>query len=318
MGRFWFKFISICAAVAVVISVLEVLSYSSDYSMPVARLTDSDTYLTHMDGPNWIVPLIEKVKKDDGSRILLLGDSVSRQMFLDVADINDEVCVAPAISPFTMCGQYVLARLYLENHRDASDVYLIMVPMDDVMTDFDTGYAYQYVVMPLVETETLEMLDPDTIDELRYLFGEKFMQPNIVRKIDNSGLNRKLYLNYVKKHVKNDQEHLLEDSVYIRYLKKIKKLCDDNDVRLHFMPAPVPDLDTYHKIVNDLAPTYFEETGLDEMFPEYLGMVNYYPEEMFSDRVHFGGKYDSREEYNKIIREMYGNTGLVEHLKLED
>ncbi len=318
MRRFWLKFISICAAVAVVMSLFEVLSYSDDYSMPVARITDSDTYLTHMDGPDWIVPLIKKVQKDDGSEILLLGDSVCRQMFMDVADINEEVCVVPAISPFTMCGQYILTKLYLDNHRDATDVYLIMVPMDDVMIDFDIGFAYQYVVMPLVETDTLDMLDPDTVNELTYLFGEEFMRSDIVRKVDNSGLNRKLYLNYVKKHVKNDYEHSLEDSVYIRYLKKIKKLCDDNGVRLHFMPAPVPDMDTYHEITDNLAPAYFAETGLDEIFPDYLGMVKYYPEEMFSDGVHFGGKYDSREEYNKIIREMYGATGLVDHLNLGD
>ena len=88
-------------AIVVLLTGFEILSYDDDYSMPIARLTYSDTYLTHMDGPDWIVPLIDKVQEKDDSHILLLGDSVGRQMFMDLADINDDVCVAPAIAPFT-------------------------------------------------------------------------------------------------------------------------------------------------------------------------------------------------------------------------
>jgi hypothetical protein len=295
----------------------EVLSYDDDYSMPIAKLTYSDTYLTHMDGPDWIVPLIEKVQEKDGSHILLLGDSVGRQLFIDLADINDEVCVAPAIAPFTVCGQYVLTRLYLDNHPDATDVYLVMVPMDDVSKNFNIEYAYQYVVMPLVETDTLGLLDGSTVDELRYLFGSRFMERPVVERIDNSGLNRKLYLNWIKDHVKNDYPHSLEESVYVSYLKKISGLCSEKGVTFHLLPAPVPDADVYHRTVEEKAPEYFESAGLDILFPDYLSNVRYYPEEMFSDGVHFGGRYEDQSVYNGIIREMYGYSGLTDHLKLE-
>ena len=33
---------------------------------------------------------------------------------------------------------------YLDNHPDATDVYLVMVPMDDVSRNFNIEYAYQY------------------------------------------------------------------------------------------------------------------------------------------------------------------------------
>lgn len=315
--RFSVKIIIFISMIAVLLTGFEVLSYNEDYSMPVARITHSEIYLTHMDGPGWIVPLIDKVREEDDSHILLLGDSVARQMFMDLQNINDEVCVVPAIAPFTMCGQYVLTKLYLENHPDATDVYLVMVPMDDISTDFTLDYAYQYVVMPLVETDTLGLLDGKTIDELEYLFGRNFMKRPIVERIDGSGLNRKLYLNYIKDHKKNDYPHTLEESVYVSYLKKIAALCEENDVNFHFLPGPVPDMSEYHDIVDEKASEYFAETGLDKMFPDYLGSVRYYPEDMFADGVHFGGFYEEREQLNKVIVEMYGYSGLLDSLKLE-
>ena len=317
MNKFALKLLIITILIILFLAGFEVLSYDDDYSMPIARMTYSDTYLTHMDGPDWIVPLIDRVQERDKSHILLLGDSVGRQMFIDLGDINDEVCVAPAIAPFSMAGQYVLTKLYLDNHPDATDVYLVMVPMDDVSKNFNIEYAYQYVVMPLVETDKLELLDENTVDELGYIFGERFMELPVVERIDKSGLNRKLYLNYIKSYAKNDYPHTLEESVYVSYLKKIASLCSGRNVTFHFLPAPVPDMDTYHSIVSELAPEYFEMTGLDKLFPDYLDHVKYYPEEMFTDGVHFGGPYENQSVYNDIISEMYGYSGLTEVLKFE-
>ena len=100
MRAFWVKLFTVAAVILLITGIIEVLSYDDDYSMPIAKLTESDTYLTHMDGPDWIVPLIEKVSAEDESHVLLVGDSVCRQMFIDIMDINKETCVAPAISPF--------------------------------------------------------------------------------------------------------------------------------------------------------------------------------------------------------------------------
>lgn len=317
MRRFIVKFIIIVFLITIILTGFEVLSYNDNYSMPIARLTYSDTYLTHMDGPDWINPLIEKVQNADESHILLLGDSVGRQLFIDLAGINDEVCVAPAIAPFGMCGQYVLTRLYLDNHSDATDVYLVMVPVEDVSVDFNIEYAYQYVVMPLVETDSFDMLDNSTRDELEYIYGHKFMDRSIVEKIDKSGLNRKLYLNYIKKYAPNDYPHTLEESVYVSYIRKILTLCEERGVNFHFMPAPLPDMEAYHNIVEKKVPAYFSETGLDKLFPDYLEHVKYYPAEMFPDNTHFGGEYENQNWYNQIIREMYGYSGLLDKLKLE-
>ncbi len=317
MKSFRVKALAICVIIIILLAGFEVISYDEDYSMPVARLTYSDTYLTHMDGPDWIVPLIEKVRTEDDSHVLVLGDSVCRQMFIDLTDINEEAAIAPAIAPFSMAGQYVLTKLYLDAHPDATDVYLIMVPLDDISIDFHLDFAYQYVVMPLVETHTFDMLDEDTREELRYLYGELFMNEGIVRRIDDSGLNRKLYLNYIKTHKENDYEHSLEDSVYVKYLKKIRQLCNERSVELHFLPAPIPDMEAYHDIVEVKAPEYFAATGLDELFPDYLKLIRYYPEEQFHDGVHFGGIFEGREHLNEVIKETYEGSGLIEVLRLQ-
>ncbi len=60
-----------------------------------------------------------------------------------------------------MSGQYILVEEFLKHHPQATDVYLSVIE-DSLITDYETGYGYQYGVMPFAETDTLKLLDPET------------------------------------------------------------------------------------------------------------------------------------------------------------
>ncbi len=317
MKQFGYKIVLFVFIISFILVGFDVLSFDENYSMPIARLADSDTYLTHMDGPDWIVPLIERVQERDDSHVLLIGDSVCRQMFIDIADINDEVCIAPAIAPFTMCGQYVLTKLYLESHPNATDVFLMVLPEKDFLSGIGTSLGYQFLVIPLIETDTLNLLDQSTIDEITNMFGAVFVKEAVVRIIDNSGVNRKLYLNGLKKYSKSGHFHSIDDSLYTVYLQKMVNICNEKGVIFHLLPPPMADTKELHDIVESYFPDNMEKIGLEMLIPEYMGNVRFYPEEMFSDGTHFGGVYEEQRVYNEIITEMYGDEGLIEKLVLD-
>ena len=69
--------------------------------------------------------------------------------------------------------------------------------MDSLITDFDYQFGYQYVIMPFTETDTIQFLKEDTKKELYRKYGRIFCQKPVVKIIDKSPLNRKLYLNFL-------------------------------------------------------------------------------------------------------------------------
>ncbi len=315
MKKFYLKSTLLIFFIFIILAVIEVLSVTENYSQPIAKLTDSEEYLNHMDGPNWINPLIEKVSVDNGEDTLIIGDSVCRQLFIELSDINDTTCIAPAIAPFTICGQYVLAKLFIENHPNASDIYLLLAPTNIHNNDFDINYSYQYLVMPLVETDKLDYLDNSTIERIEELFGRYSTDKKFVYAVDKSGLNRKLYLNYIETQSNRKPSDGKSIPIFFEYFPKIEKLCEENNVTLHFLSCPISDSETRTETSNN-GLELLRSSELNKWYNDYKASVKIYPQEMFSDDTHFGYPYNSQTSFNKIINETYKDTGLLEKIKM--
>ena len=65
---------------------------------------------------------------------------------------------------------------------------------DSLITDYETGYGYQYGVMPFAETDTLKLLDPETRKQMAHVYGGLFIKERIVWLIEDSPLNKKALL----------------------------------------------------------------------------------------------------------------------------
>lgn len=315
LKKFYLKMVIFVFLGALLFLGFEYLSITEGYRHFIAIITDSKEYITINTGADEIKPYIEKVQEKNGYTKLIIGDSVCRQMFNGLQEYNEEYCIVGSNAAITMAGQYILAELFLENHENVTDIYLIIFP-STLQSTFDTKYGYQYTVMPFVETDTLQRLDENTIRQMESVYGKLFMDYKVVWLIDRSGFNRKVYLNQLAQNVKLESEGVISNTS-LQYIEKMKVLCESKGVTLHFLPAPFADTEQRHKLVDEQLRNAYEETVLQEYFPDYLEQVWFYPEEQFSDGAHFGGDYANQQAYNEKIREMYVDKGMLEGLCFE-
>ncbi len=274
----------------------------------IARITDSETYIGK-NGPDEIRAYIEQVRTEDNTTKLIIGDSVCHQMFNGLKEYNNDISIVGSNGAVTMAGQYILAEQYLEHHPDATDVFLIVLPAS-LYRSFDTRFGYQYTVMPFVETDTLKLLDENTIEIMQSVYGSFFMQPKIVDLIDRSSINRKVYLNELRKRSEGYSADL---ELAEQYISKIYALCEERGVQFYLYSCPVSEK-KQESIKNKM--DQYEQSELYNYFPDFLKDVHYFPDEQFGDGTHFSGDYNTQESFNEKIQEMFTDTRLLQVLKI--
>ena len=198
MKKFYLKAALFSAVMLVVVGIFFYLSMVGTTRAMIADLTDSAGFISTGFGSDEIEAHIAKVRTQDGTTKLIIGDSVCHQMFGGLQEYNDDFTIAGSNGGITMAGQYILAKEYLDNHSDVTDIYLIVLP-DSFERTFDTTWGYQYTAMPFVETDTLKNLDEDTVQIMESVYGGFFMKPSVVHAIHLSGMSQKIYLNMLNK-----------------------------------------------------------------------------------------------------------------------
>ena len=312
MRKFYLNFTAIMVITVLGLVLIDYLSMTDGYREILAYLTNSSSYIKENVGSDEIKPYIERVKRQDGATRLIIGDSVCRQMFENLQELNNDFCIAGTNASINMTGQNILAKEFLDNHPDAADVFLIVLPTS-LRGGFNITFGYQYMVMPFAETNTLGLLDKETIEIMESVYGEFFMKPSVVRAIDLSGINRKLYLNFLNEHA-SDYELQSPYALSEQYIAKICDMCVKKGVNFHMYPCPVSsDNVEYMEQLRES----FEESALYEINPDYMESIYYYDAKETSDGVHFGKDYAYQEHFNEIIEQMLQGKEILEMLKLE-
>lgn len=292
-----------------ILLVIEILSFTKLPGRYLGYFTDS--YELLHTGPDEIVPHIKQVGTPDGTQTLICGDSVCGQLFNDLKDINPTICIAASNGGISPAGQYIIVKEYLEHHPDAKEVYLFILPVS-LMRAYDTDYGYQYAVAPFVETDTLKYLDDDTINLIKKTYGKLSVNPTFERFIDNSGINKKLYLNYLKEY-KTPYSPTDIFELGELYVSKIQQLCEERGVDFYLIASPVSDRFLEESTGWKEA---YDKTSLKELFPDYFDNILFFPDEESVDGTHFGGDYSTRACYNTKVRKLIFETPLFDEINL--
>jgi len=305
------KLVGKCVIFSVLIMALCIgfllLSVKEPFRPILAKLANCGDYMDD----SGMLPVFDKARQQDGTTQLVIGDSICRQMFAPLEGYNPEKSILAANAALMMPGQYLLAREYLQNHPETTDVFLVMHPLTLTRT-FDMEWGYRYAAMTYVETDTYQYLDESTRSAMEGAYGAFFLREDTVWMIENSPICRKLGLNYLNTHGKPyEQGHPFE--IADLYVERLYNLCRESGVRLHLYSSPVAEY--YREEMAALAADY-GETRMSNLFPDYMEDIWYYPNEWTEDMSHFSGEYAQREKLNGIIEQAYGQTRLWGDLKV--
>lgn len=287
------------------------LSAREPYRGWITKITGSENYEQQLNASHEVETYIEKAAAMDGSTKLILGDSVCNSLFGELDEINPDYSVLCCNKGITMAGQYILAREYLQHHEKVTDIYLIVIS-NSLITGFDTEFGYQYAVMPFVRTDKLSYLDEETVAEMKNLYLSPFVSKNMVEFVDQSPLMKKLYLNILK-DFRPVKLTLSFPDVTTRYISKIYRMCEDNNVTMHFISAPLADTPQRREVEAVLKEEY-EASVLYELFPDFYEHYIYYPADLFPDGMHPIG---DRSIKNEMVTKMQQVNELDWDLILE-
>ena len=307
MRKLIYKFIILFLLLVSILSVIEALSFWEETKILIARLTNSEDYISGGSGTPWICPLIEKAGTENSTAVLVLGDSIAGQMFNDMENEDPRLCVVCTNAAINITGQYMLAKTWLDSHPEAESVWLYMHPLTLTRT-FDHDLAYAYAVMPFAKTGKLKELDENTLRQMRSAYSAVGLDRFFVNTIDGSPLNRKLFLNWMLMNRKDYcQENAYEISA--QYILKLSALCKERGVEFHF--APSPSTEFFRSRIEETREDYLK-TDLSTYYPDYLDRIYYFPTEWSEDMTHFAGGYASRECYDEVIEKAYTEFFLWE------
>lgn len=296
-------------------------AYNSVLNDVEAFITNSEDYVRNEEAAK-AEAILATMDADNGYSKLLVGDSVSYFLFNRLQEYNQEYLLAGTSRPFTIAGQYVQIKEFLENHDNATDVYMFesKATWEAVV---DPQGTYQNLVVPTIETGTFDNLNTTTQEEIKKTFSTVLLNKKVVHLYNYSNMNRKIVLNgvllYHEKILGEDVSAPYESTpnevspLAQYYLKSIIELCEDHNVELHILHDPLADTAEKRAEVEQER-VMFAQCGYTEstLFEKYYNSVLYYPESYFFDGVHFN---IDDELQNAVIKDMQTHTQELGDLK---
>lgn len=282
----------------------------------INMMTDSVSYQGM--GKDEVLDLLQKVNEPNVTTRLILGDSVANQLYLYRG--NDKYYVATGNLAMTFVWQYVFARDYLEAHPEATDIYLCITP-DSLERSFEVKLSYNYLLIPLAQTNNMDVLDEAQYRLLKDMYGSFFTKPETVRFIGASGLNTKLYLNaaenfytlFPQRRSRVEKTSEPDMTLAETYILNIQALCNENNATLHLIPNPKMDTGDNREYLKRLEDEYCQ-SPLYDINPEFFEQIVFYPEDVFKDDLHFKDDFLENEGKFEVIRAVQEATGDLEGL----
>ena len=232
---------------------------------------------------------LEKSKKKNKSRKLIIGDSVGYQLFNNT-EYNEPINSLTCNQAIGMVGYYILLNNYLSAGNEIDTLFILVNPFN-LNNNLDQVYTFHYFIKPFYNatykpyfTETVNT----QIKKIPYYWLYWF--PYI--------LSTNWAPDFTPPEVK---DYTLLSPITIEYLKKIQELSAVNNIKIIILPTP-----TKNSMKKELEKFNKKEiilNGFEKEFEGYFEKMIFVDDKDFSDDVHLKKPEIYTEFYlNKYLR----------------
>ncbi len=214
---------------------------------------------------------IKKSKQKKQSRILILGDSVGRQLFNNY-NFSDSINSLASNQAIAMVGQFLLLNNYLETGNRPEKVYLIHTPLS-FTANLNDQYTFNYFLKPFDNKN-----------------NRKYYTENVITQIEKIPLHfvaKTPYIltsNWSPDFVAEDSDNKFLSPIAIDYILKMKQLAKKYDFKFQIIPTPTK-IKNKQKI-NSFNLSQISDNHFVNEFHDYFENILYLPESCFVDHVH--------------------------------
>jgi hypothetical protein len=231
---------------------------------------------------------IEKSKKKNKARKVLLGDSVGKQLF-DSSQENDTVNSLTSNQAIGMAGQYILLDNYLKAGNEIDTAYVFFTPFSFV-NNLDQIFTYNYFVKPFYREQYMSLIEPVAKAQ--------------IEKIPFVGLAHYpavLTSNWSPEFESQDKNDFnLISPVSAAYLHKMSALAKQHHFKLVLVAAPVSL--KKRRDVEILNRQEIETNHLQEEFKGFFESIVWLDESNFKDGTHLKHPEKFKYRYKNLIR----------------
>jgi len=232
---------------------------------------------------------IEKSKKKNKTKILLLGDSVGKQLF-DNKQNFDRLNSFACNQAISMAGQYFLLHNYLEAGNNIDKLIIIYNPFS-FRNNLNQVYTFHYFLKPFYNSDYLSLFSSTVNEQINKIPYNKFVQLPHIRITSWAP-----EFNTTEPEITS-----LLSPISIEYLNEIKNLANQYNFEINILPPPISV--TRKNEIEKLKLDVFTECNLKQEFEDYFTKITYLDSTEFSDGIHL------------IHPEKYTNSFIKEIIK---
>lgn len=244
--------------------------------------------ITGLKKPNKdVYEAINAASKKTSYEEVILGDSVSRQIFNIRNQEGSHYYHLSSNQAISVLGNYILLKKYLKNNPQTKKVYLIMRPTS-FNNDLNQKWTYVYFILPFFNRENIEFFSGDVLEKLENRNKKIYLNYNFIKILEK---NPKFALG-LKIDYSNNIDHSKDlaslSDISIEYLKKMEELCLEKNIKFKVLASPLSIKEPREQLklkqeIND--------NNFENIFSKYFQSILFYPENSFVDGVHFEKKY---------------------------
>ena len=231
-----------------------------------------------------IYTAIDKSKKINSSKRLVMGDSVANQIF-DNEKEYDQLNSLATNQAISIAGQYFLLNDYLKAGNEIDTLLMIFVPWS-FRNNLDQVYTYHYFLKPFYNSN------------YSHLFSKKVLGQ--IEKLEYKALSQLPPIKIIPWAPEfsntSPSDFTFLSPISVEYLNKVSQLSKQYKFRIKIIPPPISFANK--TFVESFDKSEILQTELSPELLEYFEKIKYIDEENFIDGTHL----INPEKYEGILK----------------